>query len=68
MVIPSDGAEYYAYSLLYVDDILCIHHNAQSDITKVDKYFKFKPDSIREPDMYLGAKLRPMNLENVVWA
>ena len=35
--------------------------------TKVDKYFRLKPDSIREPDMYLGAKVRPMKLGNGVW-
>ena len=28
MVRPSDGADYYAYILLYFDYILCIHHNA----------------------------------------
>ena len=30
MMILSDGAEYYAYILLYGNDILCIHHNAES--------------------------------------
>jgi Reverse transcriptase (RNA-dependent DNA polymerase) len=25
---PDDGFEYYCYVLLYVDDILCIHHDA----------------------------------------
>ena len=68
MVISSDGDEYYAYILLYVDDILCIRHDAESVITKFDKYFKLKPDSVGEPDMYLGAKVRPMKLENGVWA
>ena len=28
MVRPSDGNEYYEYIFLYVNDILCIHHNA----------------------------------------
>ncbi len=28
-VLPSDGFEYYAYMLLYVDDILVIHHNGE---------------------------------------
>ena len=37
-------------------------------LTKVEKYFKLKTDSIGDPDMYLGAKLRPTNLENGVWA
>ena len=68
MVIPSDGAEYYAYILLYVDDILCIHHNDDSVLMKVNKYFKLKPDSVGETDMYLGVKARPMKLDNGVWA
>ena len=67
IVRPSLGSEYYAYILLYVDDILCIHHYFESVLTKVDKYFKLKPDSIREPDMYLGDNVRPMKLENGVW-
>ena len=46
MVRPSDGDEYYACILLYVDDILCIHHDAESVLTKVDKCFKLKPDSM----------------------
>ena len=68
MVRPSDGAEYYAYILLYVDDILCSHHNAETVLTKFDKYFKLKPDSVQEPDIYLGDKVRPMTLENGAWA
>ena len=66
MVIPSDGTKYYAYILLYVDDILCIHHDTKSVLAKVDKYFQLKPDSIRDPDMYLGDKSAPMKLDNGV--
>ena len=33
---------------------------------KVDKCFKLKPESIRDPDIYLGSKLQPMKLENGV--
>ena len=56
MVRLSDGAEYYTYILLYIDDILCIHHNAESVPTKVDKYFKLKPDSVGELDIYFGSQ------------
>ena len=52
MVRPSDGAEYHAYTLLSVDGILFIYHNAEIVLTKVDKCSKLKPDSIREPDIY----------------
>ena len=67
MVRPSDGAYYYAHILLYVNGSLCIHHNAESILMKVDKYFKLKSDSVGEPDMYLGAKVQSSNLRNGVW-
>jgi hypothetical protein len=65
---PDDGFEYYAYILLYVDDCLCIHHDPKTELEKLDKYFMMKPGSIGDPDMYLGAKVRRVQLENGVWA
>ena len=42
-VTESDGFEYYAYMLLYVDNILSIDDNAAEDeLLKIDKYFKFE--------------------------
>jgi hypothetical protein len=40
-VRPTDGHKYYAYALLYVDDILIIHHNSLLCLHKIDKYFKW---------------------------
>ena len=70
MVRPDDGFKYYAYVLLYVDNCLCIHHDATSTLLKIDKYFPMKKDSIGDPDIYLGAKLRKVTLQNGVhcWA
>ena len=70
MVRPIDRAGYYAYILLYANDILCIHHNSESDLTKVDKYFKLEPESIREPDMCVVAKVWQVDIDNGVcsWA
>ena len=34
-----DGFGYYAYILLHIDDCLAIHHNAESVLYKLDKYF-----------------------------
>jgi hypothetical protein len=53
-----DGFEYYSYVLIYVDDILAISHMALSDIHKIDYYFKMKRETIGDPDIYLGSKLR----------
>ncbi len=60
--------KYYSYILVYVDDILCIHNHPGLILTQIDKYFPLKPDSVGEPDVYLGAKLKLMQLLNGVWA
>ena len=65
---PDDGHAYYSYVLLYVDDCLCIHHDAVGAIKKIDKFFKMKDGSIGDPDVYLGAKLKPTRLNNGVTA
>jgi hypothetical protein len=65
---PDDGYEYYAYILLYVDDCLCIHHDATTALEELDKFFMMKKGSIGDPDIYLGAKLRPVTLQNGVVA
>ena len=70
MVRPSDGSEYYAYVLVYVDDVMVIHHDAEAVLLRIDKYFKMKPGSIGDPDVYLGATIKKMRLANGVeaWA
>ena len=65
MTRPDDGMKYYAYILLYVDDCLCIHHDAEGELRKLDKFFPMKPGSIGDPDIYLGAKIRKVNLRTV---
>jgi len=54
--------------LLFVDDALAIHHDARSALEEIDNYFPMKLGSIGEPDMYLGAKLKPVTLNNGVKA
>ena len=66
-VRPDDHYEYYSYILCDVDDIMVVHHDAMSILERIDKYFTLKPTSIGDPDIYLGAKLRKMNLPNGVW-
>ena len=66
--VREDGYEYYAYVLFYVDDILCVHHDAEAVIRQIDYYFPMKAGSIGDPDIYLGSKLRKVQLDNGVWA
>jgi hypothetical protein len=52
--------------MIYVDDILCVHHDLVTSITHIDKYFKMKPGSIMRPTFYLGAKLNKTVMPNIV--
>jgi hypothetical protein len=66
---PDDGVLYWAYILIYVDDILCVHHEPGSPLAKLDEYLKMKEGSIQFPTFYLGAKLKKTVLPNgvVTW-
>ena len=63
-----DGYKYFAYCLLYVDAILIVHHDAVRCLNEIDHFFKTKAGSIRDPEFYLGAKLRTIQLPNGVYA
>jgi hypothetical protein len=39
---PDHGHKYYAYALLYVDDICIVHHDAELCLWQVDKFIKMK--------------------------
>jgi hypothetical protein len=54
--------------LCYVDNILCIHHDALSVLTQINKYLPLKPTSVGDPDIYLGAKLKETQLPNGIYA
>ena len=65
---PEDKQEYYSYILCYVNDILCIHHDPNDLLNKLNGYVLLKPGSNGSPDMYLNMKLKCMNLYNGIWA
>jgi hypothetical protein len=66
---PDDSVKYWAYILIYVDNILCVNHDPGTSLAQIDKYFKMKPGSIMEPTLYLGAKLKKTVMPNgaVAW-
>ena len=68
MIRPEDGFKYYAYVLIYVDGVMVVHHDAESVLISIGKYFNLNPSSIVVPDIYLGFKLNKIRLDNVVWA
>jgi hypothetical protein len=63
-----DNVQYYAYILCYLDDILCIQHDAMFVLDSINKYLPLKPTSVGDPDIYLGAKLKETQLPNGIWA
>jgi hypothetical protein len=65
---PDDDMKYWAYILIYVDDIVCVHHDPGTSLAQIDKYFKMKPGSIMEPTFYLGANLNKTVMPNGVVA
>ena len=42
---------------------MCINHDAISEFNKLDHYFKMKPGSIGDPDIYLGAKISQFEID-----
>jgi len=63
--VKSDGAQYWEYVLLYVDDALVLSENAERILREeVGKYFELKEASIGPPDIYLGGKVSKVKLEN----
>jgi hypothetical protein len=66
---PDYGVLYWAYILIYVDDILCVHHDPGAPLSKLDEYFKMKEGYIKVPTFYLGVKLKKTFLPNgmVAW-
>jgi len=51
---PDDNFKYYSYILVYVDDILVVHHNAMSALAQINNYLPLKPSLVGDPDIYLG--------------
>ena len=50
-----------------VDDILVVHHDALPVLERIDKLTKLKPDCVGDPDIYLWAKCKCVQLDNGVW-
>ncbi len=58
--------------LLYVDDVLVVHHDATDVLLRLDKFFKMKPGLIGDHDVYLDVTIKQMCLANangvMAWA
>ena len=59
------GLEYYEYVLLWTDDCLVISHRPEVVLrNEIGTYFKLKEESIGPPKIYLGGKMRQVQLDN----
>ena len=67
-VRSDDGFECYEYVLLYVNGILKISHDAMAALYWMDKFFMMMKGSIEDPDIYLGAEMSKVQLNNGVFA
>ena len=62
------GESHYKYILCYVDDKLCIGHDASRPMEEIKRTLKFKNNKVVEPDFYLGATIKKKELNSQrVW-
>jgi hypothetical protein len=56
--------------LVYVDDVLAISHEPKVLIDAIGEYYKVKPGSDKEPDIFLGANVEKVQMPDgrEVWA
>ena len=62
--------KYYEMVFVYVDDILSLSHKTKVCIKGITLVFRKKQDSVKAPEIYLGADISKMKLpdEREVWA
>ena len=68
-----NGTAYYSYLIIYVDDVLCIHHNPNETMEKIQAVYRLK-QGIENPNMYLGTDMKQWSYtendgtQNSCWA
>jgi hypothetical protein len=61
-----DGFKYYEMLLVYVDDVLCISHDAEATMSGIQTTFKLKGDKVEVPTNYLGAQVTKKIINGVL--
>jgi hypothetical protein len=56
--------------LVYIDDVLAVLHELKVLIDNIGEYYKVKPGSDKEPDIYLGANVEKVQMPDgrEIWA
>ena len=67
---PQTDKEYYAYVLVYVDDLLHIHHDPEIFMRDLKGVYRVKYVSLGPPTQYLGVNVEKLQLEDssVSWS
>ena len=65
--VRDNGVDYSSYILCYFYDILVVRHNFSPALDRIDQFMKLKEGSIGDSDIYLGAKLKKVQISNDVW-
>ena len=55
-----DGSKYYAYLLIYVDDVISVDLEPERNIEMIGEVFKIKEGSSGPPSAYLGANVQKL--------
>jgi Reverse transcriptase (RNA-dependent DNA polymerase) len=55
-------SDHYEMVLVYVDDILIFSRNPKQVMDDLGKLYEMKPESVREPELYLGANMEKVQL------
>ena len=61
--VKPNGQEYYCYMLVYVNDVLHVHHNPEIDMKLLSRFYRLK-DGVGIPSRYLGANIEKVQLED----
>ena len=65
-----DGTEYYAYVLVYVDDLLHLHHDPDTFMNLLAEVYRLSDGSVGEPNRYIGDNIEKVQLYDgsVAWS
>ena len=63
--IKPDGTRFYAYLIIYVDDVLCVDINPHTTIEQIGSTYRVKEGSNKFPDMYLGMDVRKWEMQDL---
>ena len=62
--MKENGHEYYEMLLVYMDNILCISHQAEAVLKELGMFYKIKDGSLKKPDIYLGMNIKEEQMKD----